>query len=211
MPPHPHHSRTRHPTPPRGQPELHDCRSPCIGPCPSLPTRGGPGTPPRSRSAAARRCLGTAGRRWGRGLLLRAPVDPSSSPSPPPSSFAASRASSSPVVSWDQLIRVNFTQLRLTGRHERCSPGREERERVEPDTCEGGGRYAQLPGKCSSPEAYPSPHPGSEGPEGLQFPVSKRLLLRGGGAGKPSSVSGVGVFALTVVSAGFRVLFWQWP
>ena len=105
--------------PPRGQPQLHDYRSPCIGPCPSIPARGGSGTPPLSRSAAARRCLGTAGRRWGRGLFLRAPVDPSSSPSPPPSSFAASRASSSPVVSWDQLIGVNFTQLRLTGRHER--------------------------------------------------------------------------------------------
>ena len=82
---------------------------------------------------------------------------------------------------------------------------------MEPNTCEGGERYAQLPGKCSSPEAHPSPYPGSEGPEGLQLPVPKRLLLRGGGAGKSSSVSGVGVFALTVVFASFRVLFRQWP
>lgn len=82
-----------------------------------------------------------------------------------PSSTAASRASSSPVVNWDQLIRVNFSQSRLTGRRERCSAGREEREGVEPDASEGEEGHAQLPGKCRSPKALPLPHPGSRGPE----------------------------------------------
>lgn len=122
-------------TPPWGQPELQDYgSSPRQGRAlPSLPSRDGQGTPPWSSSAAARRRRGTTGRRWGRGLFLRAPEDPSSSPSPPPTSFAASRASSSPVVSCDQLIGVNFYQVRLTGRRELCSPRREEGAGVESD------------------------------------------------------------------------------
>lgn len=165
MPPHPHNSRTRLPPSSGGQLELQDYCSPCAGLCPSLPARGGQRTPPRSSSASARRRRGTAGRKWGRGLCLRAPVDPTSSPSPPPSSFAASWASFSPVVSWNQLIGVNFSQPRLTGRREQCSLGREEWEGAEPDAGKGGEPYAQLPGKCSSREAHPPPRPGSEGPE----------------------------------------------
>lgn len=55
---------------------------------------------PLSSSVMARQHLGTMGHWWRWGLFFRAPVDPSPSPSQhPPSSFAASRASSSPVVS----------------------------------------------------------------------------------------------------------------
>lgn len=84
--------------------------------------------------------------------------------SAPPSSFSASRASSSPVVSWDQLIGVNFSQLRLPGRREQCSPGRDEREGVESYTGEGGEGRAQLPGKCSSTDVR-------------LFPPSRKLKL----------------------------------
>lgn len=165
MPPHPHHSRTRPPSS-REQPEIQDYSSPSIGPCPSLTPRGGPGTPPQSSSAPRQAASGNRGAQVGRELVLRTPVDPSSSPSPPPSSSSvASRASSSPVVSRNQLIPLNFSQLGLTGRRERCSPGREERERREPGTGEGEEGHAQLPGKCSSLEARPLPHPGSRGPE----------------------------------------------
>lgn len=115
---------TAAPAPPLlpGQPELPDYRSPSLGPCPSLPDRGSPGTPPRSSSAVAndvgvpRGAAGDGGCSSGHWwihphLHLR-----------PPASFAASRASSSPVVSWDQLIRVNFSQVGLTGRRELWQP-----------------------------------------------------------------------------------------
>lgn len=105
-------------------------------------------------------------------------------------------------------IRANFSLLGLTGRREQCSPGREEREWVEPDAGQGGEGRAQLPGKCSSPELRPPSYPGSEGSEWLQLPVQKRLPLRGGGGDRPSSISGLGVFALLVVSAGFSARFW---
>lgn len=143
IPPHPHPRRTRPSFLPRAAGAPGRSLAPRWAvPSPPCPARRGPGIPPRSSSAAARRRRGAAGRRWGQRLFLRTPADPSSSPSPPPSSFVASRASSSPVVSWDQLIGVNFSQLGLTGRRERCSPEREEREREEPGASEGGVRTA---------------------------------------------------------------------
>lgn len=113
-----------HPTPttaaPAPPPSPRTARAPGLSlaqpravPFPPRPRQ--PGDPTTEQLGRGKRRRGTTGRCWGRGLFLRAPVDPSSSPSPPPRLL---RCLQGFLLSCCQLGSADQSEL-LTGRTNR--------------------------------------------------------------------------------------------